>query len=174
MLVSQGAMAAGSLVWGVIAARAGVETALLWTGVGTLACASLGLVVRMPDATADVSPWNHWRMPTVGHDEHSSGLHGGPVLVSVEYVVDPSQAKAFVEAMHAFGRVRRRDGASRWGLYRDVEHEDHYLETFVVSSWAEHQRQHERLTRADAELEERLRPLLRGSPSVRHLIAPRD
>jgi MFS family permease len=172
MLVSQGAMAAGSLVWGVIAARAGVETALLWTGVGTLACASLGLVVRMPDATADVSPWNHWRMPTVAHDEHGSGLYGGPVLVSVEYVVDPAQAEAFVEAMHAFGRVRRRDGASRWGIYRDIEREDHYLETFVVSSWAEHQRQHERLTRADAELEERLRPLLRGSPSVRHLIAP--
>jgi len=30
-------------------------------------------------------------------------------------------------------------------------------ETFVVSSWAEHLRQHDRLTRADSQLEEQLR-----------------
>jgi hypothetical protein len=72
--------------------------------------------------------------------------------------------------MHRYGRVRRRDGASRWGIFRDVESPEVYLETFQVSSWAEHLRQHERATRADRELEDRLHSHARGDPKVRHLI----
>jgi hypothetical protein len=72
--------------------------------------------------------------------------------------------------MHEYGRVRRRDGASRWGICRDLEIANRYLETFVVSSWAEHVRQHDRLTRADSEVEVRLRQCTRGEPNVRHLL----
>jgi hypothetical protein len=56
-------------------------------------------------------------------------------------------------------------------VYRDVERAGVYLETFTVSSWAEHLRQHERATRADSELEERLRRAARAEPAVRHLIS---
>jgi hypothetical protein len=72
--------------------------------------------------------------------------------------------------MHQYGRIRRRDGASRWGICRDLEIADRYVETFVVSSWAEHLRQHERITRADNELEQRLRGCIRERPTVRHLL----
>jgi hypothetical protein len=72
--------------------------------------------------------------------------------------------------MHEFGRVRRRDGASRWGVCRDLEAADRYLETFIVSSWAEHLRQHDRITRADSHLEERLRRCVQAEPRVRHLV----
>ena len=76
------------------------------------------------------------------------------MLVTVEYEVDSKKTDEFLEALHKFARVRRRDGASRWGVYRDTEHPAHYVETFIVESWAEHLRQHERLTSADRELEE--------------------
>jgi hypothetical protein len=72
--------------------------------------------------------------------------------------------------MLEYKRVRRRDGASSWGIFRDVENPDRYLETFLVSSWAEHVRQHTRFTRADRGLEERLGAGTRGVPTVRHLI----
>jgi hypothetical protein len=65
----------------------------------------------------------------------------GPVLVTVEYEVEPRNADEFLEALHKFARVRRRDGASRWGVYRDTEHPAIYVETFIVESWAEHLRQ---------------------------------
>jgi MFS family permease len=169
MLITQGGMAAGSAVWGSIAARASVETALLWAGLGTIATTALGLIARLPDITADVSPWNHWRMPAIVKDV-APGLQEGPVLVTVEYLVDQQHAKPFLQAMHRYGRVRRRDGASRWGIFRDIEHPDVYLETFMVSSWAEHLRQHERSTRADRDLEDRLHKYVRGEPNVRHLI----
>ena len=169
MLISQGGMAAGSAVWGSVGARASVETALLWAGLGTIATTALGLLARLPDMTADVSPWNHWRVPAIVKDV-APGLEQGPVLVTVEYLVDPQNVKQFLRAMRRYGRVRRRDGASRWGIFRDVEHADVYLETFLVSSWAEHLRQHERSTRADRGLEERLKGYARSEPKVRHLI----
>ena len=97
-------------------------------------------------------------------------LDQGPVLVTVEYRVDPQNVNTFLLAMQPYGRVRRRDGASRWGIFHDVERADVYLESFVVTSWAEHLRQHERLTRADAEAEERVQRYVRGEPIVRHLI----
>jgi len=169
MLIFQGGMAAGSAIWGATAAREGVQIALLWAGVGTILTAALGLIARLPDTTADVSPWNHWRMPAVIADV-APALADGPVLVTVEYVVDRDRADAFERAMLEYERVRRRDGASSWGIFRDVENPDRYLETFLVSSWAEHLRQHGRLTRADRGLEERLRACTRDTPTVRHLV----
>lgn len=72
--------------------------------------------------------------------------------------------------MRKYERVRRRDGASQWGLYRDLERPDVYLETFIVVSWAEHLRQHERLTQSDSGLEQLITSSARGEPIVRHLI----
>ena len=94
----------------------------------------------------------------------------GPVLVTVEYHVDPSRVSEFIKAMRHYGRIRRRDGASRWGICRDLEAADRYIETFVVSSWSEHVRQHDRVTRADGQIEDRLRGCVRSEPIVRHLL----
>jgi len=167
MLVFQGAVAAGSATWGAVASRTGIDKALLWAGVGAILSTILGYFLRLPDASVDLTPWNHWRLPAV---DDASLNDGGPVLVTVEYRVDPEKAAEFIKTMHEYGRIRRRDGASRWGICRDLETADRYVETFVVSSWAEHLRQHDRLTRADSELEERLRGCTRTEPSVRHLV----
>jgi hypothetical protein len=79
----------------------------------------------------------------------------------------------FVRAMREYERVRRRDGASRWGIYRDTEVPDRFIETFLVDSWAEHLRQHARQTQADRTLEDRIHTLVRGEPKVQHLIDAR-
>jgi hypothetical protein len=105
--------------------------------------------------------------------EMEPGLNEGPVLVTVEYIVDRRRVAEFVEAMHQYERVRRRDWASRWGVFHDTETPDRYVETFLVSSWAEHLRQHDRQTVADRELEDRLRMYVRADPLVRHLIYAR-
>lgn len=167
MLVFQGAVAAGSAAWGTVAARAGLNIALRWAGVGTVLSTALGLFLRLPDRGIDLTSWNHWRLPVVSEAVFDVV---GPVLVTVEYYVDAARVPEFIKTMHEYGRVRRRDGASRWGICRDLEIADRYLETFVVSPWAEHLRQHDRLTRADSELEVRLRQCTRNEPSVRHLL----
>jgi hypothetical protein len=91
-------------------------------------------------------------------------------MVTIEYYVEPEKVSAFIKAIDKYGRIRRRDGAYRWGIFRDLENPDRYLETFLVDSWAEHLRQHERSTRADREVEERVQSNTRGKPIVRHLV----
>src|SRR5471032_1727206 len=86
MLVTQGGLAAGSAVWGTLASRASIETALVWAGIGTIATTALGLWKRLPDGAADSSPWSHWRMPAIVQDV-APELEQGPVLVTVEYRV---------------------------------------------------------------------------------------
>ena len=167
MLVFQGAVAAGSATWGAVAARLGVSHALMLAGIGTIVAAALGLLLPLPDSTLDLTPWNHWRLPPVV-DVNAEAE--GPILVTVEYHVDPKRVADFIEAIHAYGRVRRRDGASRWGVGRDLEASNRYVETFVVSSWAEHLRQHERFTKADSRLEERIQSCVLGEPTVRHYL----
>jgi predicted MFS family arabinose efflux permease len=166
MLVFQGAVAAGSAAWGALAGRVGVSRALLWAGIGTVLTTALGLFLRLPDMTVDLTPWNHWRLsPLV-----EANADDGPVLVTVEYYVNPERTPEFIEAMHEYGRIRRRDGASQWGIGRDLEIADRYVETFIVSSWAEHLRQHERITQGDRHIEERLLSCVRGEPTVHHLL----
>jgi MFS family permease len=169
ILVYQGGFALGSAAWGALAQRAGVGTALICAGVGTIASTVMVLFAKLPDSTLDLTPWNHWRMPVLVKADKPD-LRQGPVLVTVEYHVIPERKADFVEAIHKYERVRRRDGASEWGIFYDTEAGDRYLEVFQVSSWAEHQRQHERQTQADRELEQRLGSYVVSPPLIRHLI----
>jgi MFS family permease len=169
LLIFQGGMAIGSASWGALAARLGIETVLVLAGISTIATAALGLIVRFPNVPIDLSPWNHWRMPALRQDA-APVLDQGPVLVTVEYQVASRDARRFLHAMERYGRVRRRDGASRWGVFRDLERADIFLEIFEVASWAEHLRQHERLTRADGALEQEIRRCAQTEPTIRHLI----
>jgi MFS family permease len=170
-LVFQGAVAAGSAAWGTVAAHLGIRAALLCAGAGTIATTALALFFRLPDATVDLTAWNHWRVPAVEDGVLREGDDSGPVLVTVEYHVIPENVDDFIKAARRYGRIRRRDGAIRWGIFRDLEDTNRYLETFIVTSWAEHLRQHERMTRADREVEEQLQRYVRGTPTVRHLVA---
>jgi MFS family permease len=169
ILVYQGSFALGSAVWGAIAQRAGIRAALVYAGIGTISATVLVLFAKLPDSTEDLSPWNHWRMPAPV-EEVGADLEQGPVLVTVEYAVIRGQEAKFVEAIHQYARIRRRDGAYRWGIFRNTEVADHYLEIFLVNSWAEHLRQHERQTQADRELEQYLQSYVAAEPEVRHLL----
>jgi hypothetical protein len=169
MLITQGGLAAGSVVWGTVASRMSVSAALILSGIATIATTTLGLISRLPDDVSDISPWNHWRLPAIDRSAEP-GPDEGPVLITVEYRVLPDHVDDFLDAMEGLGRVRRRDGASPWGIFRDMEQPGRYIETFIVTSWAEHLRQHERLTRADSAIEEAVRSHVQHDPVISHLI----
>jgi hypothetical protein len=169
-LVMQGGLAIGSLTWGLLTGAADVEIALTLAAVGLLA--GVALARRWPLAESehsDLTPAGVWSDPSVGLKPRPGD---GPVLITIEYEVDQADAERFVAAMEELRRVRRRDGAYRWDLYADLERPGHYLEQFVVDSWSEHLRQHERLTVADLELTKLTRSFHRGDepPTVRHLL----
>jgi len=169
-LVFMGGMAVGSAVWGAVAARFGITTALT--------CAALGLLIGIPASLRyrliagddlGLSP-SAWPEPIVVVEPKPEQ---GPVLVQTEYRIDPAQAREFRQAMRDLRRIRRRDGASRWGLFYDPAESGRFVESFIVESWAEHLRQHARATEADREKEERALAfhLGGGQPVTTHLIA---
>src|SRR4029077_14337523 len=172
MLLTEGGLAIGSLVWGAIGSRASVHAALVLAGTAAIASTALAFIAPWPERTPDVTPWVHWRLPTV-HDGAMATPNQGPVLVTVEYKLPTANVEEFLRAMQPYGRVRRRDGAFRWSVFRDVEQPDMYVEAFLVHSWAEHLRQHERLTLADRDLEQHIATLIRGEPTIRHWIYPK-
>jgi transmembrane secretion effector len=108
--------------------------------------------------------------PVAAIQEEASALEHGPVLVTVRYTVQSQHADAFLRAMQKYGRIRRRDGASWWGVFRDLEQADVYLETFLVTSWAEHVRQHDRFTRGDRDVEAQIREHVAEEPAVEHFV----
>jgi MFS family permease len=168
-LVYMGSFALGSAAWGGVAQRRGIGFALMCSGVGTVGSVMLALFARLPDSTADLTPWNHWRMPVIVK-EVGAELLEGPVLVTIEYSVVLGHEAEFIGAIRKYARTRRRDGAYRWGIYRDTEVANRFVEIFLVHSWAEHLRQHERQTKADREVEQRVYGYVAGEPKVRHLL----
>jgi len=171
MLVYMGTWTGGSAFWGYVAGHRGTHFSLVVAAFGTAACPVLILFSRLPDTPSDLGAWNHWGTPIpVGEVEPDQG----PVLVTVEYEIETQQSDEFLAALQKFSRVRRRDGASRWDIYRDTEHPTRYVETFLVESWAEHLRQHERLTQADHKLEESVRRFQVKPSKVRHFIYARS
>ena len=173
LLVSQGGLAGGSALWGVVAEQFGEQNALL----AAAAVLVLGLVAarRWPlraDAADDLTPSQHWPEPKLAIEPAAAD---GPVLVTVEYRVPLARQADFRHAMAAIQLIRRRDGATRWELYCDAADPERMLEAFEVASWAEHLRQHERVTVADRAIEEQAMAWVQSDspPIVSHFIATR-
>ena len=93
--------------------------------------------------------------------------------MTLEYRIAPADEVPFLAAVRRLERFRRRDGAIRWNVYRDTEDAERWIEVFVVESWLEHLRQHERVTAGDRLLLDAAAAFHRGEggPRVRHHIA---
>lgn len=163
------ALTLGSALWGQVARIGGVPMAHF--------IAAAGLALTLPltrrwklqtAATIDLTPSMHWPTPVLSHHVESDP---GPVLVTVEYRINAADREAFLHALDLLSHERGRDGAYAWGLFEDAAEPDRFLETFLVESWLEHLRQHKRVTNADRALQQHVHRLLKGPPTVTHLVA---
>ncbi len=170
ILLFQGGLAVGSAFWGAVAEHTGIAQSLVLAALGL--AATLAARLRWPLREVNylnLAPSLHWRHPEMP-DWVPPDL--GPVLVTVEYRIHPDRSGEFVTALRELSRIRRRDGALRWGLFTDPAQPGRYVETFLVESWAEHMRQHARVTVGDRELEERVLAFQVGDqlPLISHLV----
>ena len=145
-----GGSAAGSLLWGQVASVLGVQGAVLSSaGLGMVLLLALRRLTVEGGEEIDFSPAAVRAAPEpafpVAPDE-------GPVMVTLEYQIDPARAADFAAVMQRTRRARLRQGALSWGLFRDVAVPGRYIEYFVDENWVEHQRRLERFTAFDAEL----------------------
>jgi len=165
-----GAMALGSAIWGQVADVVGLSAVQFIAAACALAVIPLTWRWKLKTgAGADLTPSMHWPDPIVTHDVER---HEGPVLVAVEYRIDPRQRRQFLAAMDRLGYERRRNGAYGWGIFEDSASEGRMLETFLVESWVEHLRQHERVTQEDRVLQDLVNQFHTkdGAPKITHFI----
>jgi MFS family permease len=160
MLTFFGALAAGSALWGGVAEHWGSQTAMLASGGGLVGFLLLTSRLPLPAGDAlNLAPSRHWPAPAVAFDGEPNR---GPVLVRIEYRIDPGDRDTFRHAMREVRRIRLRDGALEWGLFADTADPTRQIEVYLLQSWVEHLRQHQRATLADREVAVRALELHRG------------
>jgi hypothetical protein len=173
-MIFAGGMSLGSVIWGYIAEHVSTSKSLV--------CAAVGLAATLPvslrfhvlrGVQPDFSP-ELYAQPLPKLDSERDG--DGPVRISVDYQIDPTQYAEFTKAIHALRDVRLRDGAIRWGVYQDATDPGHMNETFVTESWLEYLRQRERFTASDLAIRERVFAFHTGKepPRISHMFYAKE
>jgi MFS family permease len=164
LVAFQASIAAGSALWGWVASSIGVRITLALSGAAAVLMLALNQRARVAlgqeaDLKAGVQLTE---LSVVGEPLPDDG----PVLIQIEYRIAPEDRMPFLQAIHDLEPARRRNGASAWRIFRDLEVEGRFVERFVVTSWAEYVRLRARMTMADQELRDRVLRLQRpGIPA---------
>lgn len=169
-LVFFGAMTVGSLGWGALATWIGIPIALAVAAAGLVVAIPLTRGYQLSVAPGDLTPSGHWPEPIVAAEIPGDR---GPVMVTIEYRITADKQMTFREAVHRLSEQRRRDGAFQWSLMQDAAEPERFIEYFLVESWIEHERQHVRVTRDDADLQAEIGTLAKPGtvPRITHWLA---
>jgi predicted MFS family arabinose efflux permease/quinol monooxygenase YgiN len=173
VVVFMGGMALGSILWGQVATQIGIPAALTTAALGMVIAIGLTWRFRLHDGHApNFTPSQDWPAPLIAETPEPDS---GPVLVTIEYRVDPARRAEFVAAMRDLREMRRRNGAFFWELFHDSAQPTRFLESFMDESWIEHLRQHERVSVADREIQHRANQFLVKGESTKstHWLADR-
>jgi MFS family permease len=165
-----GSLSLGSAIWGQIAGMVDLPMTHFMAAIGAVVAIPLTWRWKLQTGAAvDLTPSMHWPAPIPSGDIEADR---GPVLVTVEYRIRPEDRVPFLQAINKLADERRRDGAFRWGVFEDVAQQGRFVETFLLDSWIEHLRQHERVTHADRDLQDLVnRFQIGGAPQVTHFVA---
>jgi quinol monooxygenase YgiN len=165
-----GGAAAGAALWGHVAVGLDVRGTVL-------ASAALGVLTVLVTHRLSLergNPDEHLPATVAALPDPAITIDGndGPVMVTIEYQIDPARVVEFAQVMQLTRRARLRQGALSWGLFRDAAVPGRYVEYFVDETWLEHQRRIERFTAGDAGLRERRLGFHIGDqpPVVRRLV----
>lgn len=153
-----GGAAAGSALFGYIAAHHGLVPALLLSALGLVLVAIIGY--RWPlnaGSDADLGPRDDWAVPGT---RIPIDLDGGPVVVLIEYQVAEENEPRFVTLMQQRSRILRRDGARQWSLCRDLADPVVWTERYRLSTWFDYVRLNQRRTQADLTIQGEIKTLL--------------
>ena len=165
LVAMQASLAIGSVVWGTVASAVGIRVALFASAATLLLMLVIirGARVALGDE-ADVTPGTQLPELVIATEPRPDD---GPVLIQLEYRIDPEQRAEFLRAIHAVEPARRCNGASSWRVFRDLGEDGLFVERFIIASWAEYVRLRTRATVADRSLQERVDRLQRADVPVR-------
>ncbi|MBV8815802.1 MAG: MFS transporter [Verrucomicrobia bacterium] len=157
IMVSQGAMALGGILWGTLAATAGVGSALLGQATLLLAVLALTHLLGNPWSIDFTLTSNLEAVPATVMNVGYKLLYrpqpkDGPVLVTVEFQVNSERGPRFIELMREIRVIELRSGAYSWQLFEDPTRLNTFRMEMMVPSWTQYLLQQDRMTKADREI----------------------
>jgi Transmembrane secretion effector len=152
-------------MWGTIANGIGVEGALLISGAALVASPLLGLWMRMPT----VSGPNELSLDVLADPEVRLPLtpRSGPIVIEIEYRVDPAKARLFYAVMQHVQLSRQRNGAYGWSIARDLADPQLWTERYHCPTWHDYLRQRSRSTASERALHLRANEFHIGPEAIR-------
>ena len=172
IMLSQGGMALGGLVWGGSAASLGVTFTLVAAAVLLLSSLALAFPLSI-DFTGKLN-FDPASPATLYHAMlHVPRPDDGPVTITMEFQIDAVNRTRFLQLMREVRLMHLRNGAFSWRLDEDLAERRSFRLEMLVASWSEHLLQHERITKEEQRNLEKawsldIRP---DGPVVKHFIS---
>jgi hypothetical protein len=171
IMLGQGGIAIGALIWGSGVANAGPS--LTFTAAALFALAVLAFGLRFSinfasEARVEAAPIDTLHdFPAPPQDDD------GPITVTVEYSIANENRQRFRIVMQDVQAAFRRNGAFHCRLDECLERPGIFRLEFIVSTWAEHLRQGMRLTVDESKVIDAAWDLHTGGsePVIRHYLA---
>jgi len=173
LLILNGGLVVGSVIWGAVANTFGIPLTLL---VASLALAAT-IIARKPYSSEllddlDFTPASdHWSLPPQSSIDPKQD--DNRALVTIEYKnIDPKLSYEFERSIHELGRILKSEGMAYWELFQDPSDISHYIEIRIADTWTDHIRQHENVTKNVQDMENRILELIKDcpQPTILHYI----
>ncbi|HET9237484.1 MAG TPA: MFS transporter [Oligoflexus sp.] len=171
LVITQGAMALSGIAWGYFSDLSTVSTALGISAAALILQIALTRIWPLSWLSGrDLTPSETFAKKVAGHEFKD---RDGPIEVRISYHVPPDKKEVFLAALYELRNVRLRDGGYDWNVLCTPHQPDIYEEVFWISTWADHLLQHERLTKADEDIYQRVQSFHVGDsvPAVVHRTA---
>jgi len=165
LLVLNGGLAIGSVIWGTVANVFGIQITL---SVSSLALAATIIAKKRYSSTLlddlDFTPVSdHWSLPPQSSIDPSQ--YENQALITIEYRgIDSGISNEFEHNVHELGRFLKSEGMAYWELFQDPADASHYIEIRIADTWTDHIRQHEYVTKNVKVMEDRIRALIKDCP----------
>lgn len=143
----------GAWAWGQVATQHGVGITFMASGIAVAATALLGFVLPVANDEASASDNDSVE---IGYEPEVSlalTMRSGPVVIEVEYDVDPEQARDFYGTMMLMQGVRKRIGGFQWSIARDIENPAIWTERYHCPTWGDYLRMRGRYTQSDFDIQ---------------------
>ena len=138
---------------------------MLISGATLLLSPLLGLWMRMPTASGP----NELSLDVLADPEVRLSLtpRSGPIVIEIEYRVDPAKARLFYAVMQHVQLSRQRNGAYGWSISRDIADPELWTERYHCPTWHDYLRQRSRSTASERALHLRANEFHIGPEPIR-------
>ena len=165
LLILNGGLVVGSVLWGTIANIFGISITLLVSSLslGATIIAKKRYSSSLLDDLDFTPASDHWSLPPQSSVNPSQNEN--QALITIEYnKIDPKLSCEFEQRVRDLGRILKSEGMAYWELFQDPTDNGHYIEIRIADTWTDHMRQHEYVTKNVKVMEDGIRDLIKDCP----------